>query len=310
MKINYLIISALSLLTIACGGGGGGGSSTPVTPPPSTTPTTFTGMFLDSAVQGLNYATVSGSGMTNVDGEFSYQAGESVTFSIGDISFASVPVKNVITPLDIIGTSDINDTAVVNILRLIQTLDFDGDPDNGIQLNASAHSAAQGLTVDFTAADFDDQVMDLVFDNGGFHQMLISAEMAVYHFQQTLAELNDQGMSNCDKTHPMVGYYGYFETFAHNVTGRAEIVDDCTIKVTEFSYDGGGPDVYFYAAIDHQYAEAEAFPISQAINGMFFDNNEMILRLPNGKTFDDLNGISVWCVDFSANFGQVTFTPE
>ncbi|GLX78757.1 hypothetical protein tinsulaeT_20970 [Thalassotalea insulae] len=310
MKINYLITSLFSLLIISCGGGGGGGSSSTPTPLTNTTPTTFTGMFLDSAVQGLNYATASGNGMTNAEGEFSYQANETVTFSIGDISFSAVLVKNVMTPLDIVGTSDINHPEVVNILRLLQTLDFDGDPNNGIQITAAAHSAAQGMYIDFAAPDFDEQVIDLVFDNGGFHQMLISAEMAVYHFQQTLAELNDQGISNCDKTHPMVGYYGYFETFAHNVSGRAEIMDDCTIKVTEFSYDGGGPEVYFYAAIDHQYSEAEAFPISQAINGMPFNNDEMILRLPNGKTLDDLNGISVWCVDFNANFGQVTFTPE
>ncbi|MCO4800139.1 MAG: DM13 domain-containing protein [Colwelliaceae bacterium] len=312
MTFKQIISIFLSFALFACGGGSGSSSTnntsttTPVVTPP---PATFTGVFVDSAVEGLQYQTATNEGMTNIDGEFIYQADEEITFSIGDIIFPAVVANSVLTPLDILKTTDINDPAVINMLRLLQSLDFDGDTDNGIQINQTAHDAAQNLDIDFSDADFDEQVVDLLFNNGGFYQELLSAEMAVYHFQLTLNALNNQGISTCDKTHSSVGYFGYFETLAHGVSGRAEIIDDCTIKVTEFYYDGQGPDVFFYAAIDHKYAESDAFAISQAIQGPAYENAEFVLRLPNGKTLDDLNSLSVWCVDFDANFGQLLFTP-
>lgn len=313
MTFKQLMSIILSFTLFACGGGGGGTStnntSTPTTPVVTTPPATFTGVFLDSAVEGLQYQTATNEGLTNSEGEFIYQANEQVTFSIGGITFPVIGVNSVITPLDIFNTTDINEPAVINMLRLLQSLDFDGDTDNGIQINQSAHDAAQNLVLDFSDVSFDEQVTELLFNNGGFYQELLSAEMAAYHFQLTLNTLNNEGISTCDKTHASVGYFGYFETLAHGVSGRAEIIDDCTIKVTEFYYDGQGPDVFFYAAIDHKYAESGAFAISQAIQGPAYENAEFVLRLPNGKTLDDLNSLSVWCVDFDANFGQLLFTP-
>ena len=45
-----------------------------------------TGVFVDSAVAGVTYTTSSGlSGTTNASGEFSYQPGDTASFSIGDV---------------------------------------------------------------------------------------------------------------------------------------------------------------------------------------------------------------------------------
>lgn len=312
VNIKFIIGLFLSFMLAACGGGGSSSpDSTPVTMV-EPEPATFTGIFLDSAVEGLNYATSTTNGITNATGEFTYQTNENITFSLGDIEFPTILAKSVITPLDIIGTNDINNISVINVLRLLQSLDVDGEPANGIQIMSSVHDRAKGLTVDFSANDFDQSVIELLMSNyndGGYYQELISAESAVYHFQQTLNDINGSEQGLCTKTHSMIGYYGYFETLAHGVSGRAEIIDDCTIKITEFYYDGKGPDVYFYAAKDHQYGDENAFAISNAINGPAYENAEFMLTLPNDKTMDDLNGLSVWCIDFNANFGQVEFTP-
>ena len=107
----------------------------------------------------------------------------------------------------------------------------------------------------------------------------------------------------------MVGYSGFFSTLAHNVSGLATIVDDCTIKLSNFDYDGSGPAVYVYAGKHHDYASVEAFSISQRIEGQTNQDAEFIFRLPTNKTLDDLNGLSVWCDDFNADFGHMTFTP-
>ncbi len=54
-----------------------------------------------------------------------------------------------ITPLNVFNSEDINQAEVVNTLRLLQSLDTDGDADNGIQISAEVHSAAMGLSIDF-----------------------------------------------------------------------------------------------------------------------------------------------------------------
>ena len=46
----------------------------------------------------LSYTTPTLSGMTNADGEFLYEEGEAVTFSIGDITLGTAQGQDVITP--------------------------------------------------------------------------------------------------------------------------------------------------------------------------------------------------------------------
>jgi len=309
-RINLAAV-CIAFCTVSCGGGGGSSSNTQDTQIPvvDTQPAVFTGIFLDSAVEGLSYETATNNGITNTIGEFTYQADEDVIFSIGDITLPPVTAKSVLTPLDVMKTDNVNHPSVVNVLRLLQSLDEDGVAENGIKIPVVSLELAKGLTVDFASPSFESQVSDLVQMSGGVHQQLVSTEDAIYHFQITLATLSNQSITNCPKTHSKVGHYGSFETIAHNVSGRAEFIDDCTIRITEFSYDGGGPEVYFYGAVDHKYAESDAFAIGQKINGIVYNNDEVILRIPNDKTLDDITGVSVWCSDFNANFGQVTFTP-
>lgn len=314
-----LLVSLCVLPLFACGGGGSESSTTPSststqdiidnTNTSVDSVTTYTGIFVDSAVEGLSYSTESQSGITNEKGEFTYQLEENVIFSIGGINFPATPVKNIITPLDMFNTSNINTPEVVNVLRLLQSLDTDGLPENGIQISEQVRELAELVTVDFTSNTFEQVVESLVQMSGNVHQQLITEDTAIYHFQTTLTALNIQHSSQCEKTHSSVGYYGYFSTLAHDVSGRAEIIDDCTIKITAFNYDGGGPLVYFYGATNHDYVSDDAFSVGEKINGTTFENSEIILTLPNNKTLDDLNGLSVWCADFNANFGQISFSP-
>lgn len=272
-------------------------------------PTIYTGMFVDSAVQNLHYVTETQSGATNIDGEFSYQLNEQVTFSVGDIQFPAVAASALITPLTIFDTDDINQVAVVNMLRLIQSLDADGDLSNGIEITDHIHQLAKGITVEFASEDFVRSIANLIQMSGTGAESLVDSIDAVAHFEQTLIALGIESMGFCSKTHEKIGYSGYFSTLAHNVTGKATIIDDCTIEITEFYYDGGGPDVYIYGAIGHQYGAGDAFAMGENLSGTPFDNAALTLRLPNGRTLDDLTGLSVWCTDFNVDFGHMTFTP-
>lgn len=180
-----MIVSTLALY--ACGGGGDSG---PEDANANSAPVVLVGVIVDSAVGGLHYATPSNSGTTNAMGEFNYVSGEAVTFSVGDAEFPAVTAVNTITPLTIFNTSEVSDTSVVNMARLLQTLDDDGDPDNGINILSAAHDAASGLTIDFESPTFDSQVANLVAGSGSVTTTLISAEQAKDHLTETLAALN------------------------------------------------------------------------------------------------------------------------
>jgi len=294
-----------SLLTIAGLVGCGGSGALDAFDNTSDTLNVETGIFVDSAVSGLNYTTDTQSGITNTEGEFNYVEDETVTFSIGDIIFPEVVALPTLSPLDVFATEDINDTSVVNMLRLLQSLDVDGDAENGIEISDQTHQLATGFSVDFTDTNFEEMVQDLVANSNGVYTSLISQEQATTHFAQTIGEETGSG---CASTHSKIGYTGEFTTFDHDVAGTATIIDDCTIEITNFTYDGRGPAVYFYAGIDHDYNADTAFEIGDFLTGTAFDNETVRITLPEGRTFDDLTGISVWCVRFNADFGNVEFS--
>ncbi|BBN82232.1 hypothetical protein PA25_22170 [Pseudoalteromonas sp. A25] len=150
------------------------------------------GLFLDSAVANIDYKTQTLSGVTNAQGEFEYADGETVTFSLGLLEFPAVNAQSVVTPLTLAGTENVNAPNVVNMLRLLQTLDTDANPENGITISDTAKATA--VPVDFNLAldEFatNPDVVNLV-QNGGqdsFVESLITPQQAVSHFTNTLQQ--------------------------------------------------------------------------------------------------------------------------
>lgn len=109
----------------------------------------------------------------------------------------------------------------------------------------------------------------------------------------------------CAATHAKVGQTTTLSERAHGVKGSARIVDDCTIVLEGFSYDGGGIDVRIYAAQAADYDNG--YPISPNILGTPYSNGSLTVQLPVDKTLDDLDGVSVWCVAASFSFGDGLF---
>ena len=106
-----------------------------------------TGFLIDSALEGIKYVSGAYSGYTDKDGLFKYDKGAGVTFYLGDestgISLGTAiekidPYNNqrrIITLFDLAGTQDENNTRVINMAKLLQSLDSDNDVSNGITID-------------------------------------------------------------------------------------------------------------------------------------------------------------------------------
>ena len=163
--------------------------------------------------------------------------------------------------------------------------------------NSEVYDGLTGGRMPFWAADrlTDDELRDLVAfvlgndgGGGGNGQM---------------GELRE-----CDATHPNVGQVASLSTFAHQVSGTAVIVDDCTVRVDDFVYDGAGIDVRFYGGVGGNYEAGFSMSEQDLRRPEGYDGTETVYaQLPEGFTLDDLNGISVWCVPVAASFGDGLF---
>ncbi len=153
------------------------------------------GTFLDAAVEGITYQGLGASGTTTSSGTFFYSEGSRVTFSIGGIVLGTAAGNSIVTPIDVAGATDESDQRVINMLRLLQTLDDDGDTSNGIKITQTTRTAAASMTADFdqTPAAFTGStatnITTLTQTRSAGETTLISATDALNHFQSTLSSI-------------------------------------------------------------------------------------------------------------------------
>lgn len=259
------------------------------------------GVFIDSAVQGLSYSSATQSGVTDANGSFTADRGQNIEFSIGDLKLPPVLAKETITPLDIFSATSIEDTRVVNLARLLQSLDKDGNPDNGIEIDPNV--SASSRQVDFASASFDADVANMVANSGSVNTVLVGEISALEHLQSTL-NANSVTTGPCGSDHPLVGRTAALSTLQHQVSGNVTVVDNCTLEVTNFTYDGQGPRVFFYGGVDGAYGAATAFAMGPRLNGRPYSGDTITVKLPESRSLDDFNSISVWCADFDIDFGS------
>jgi hypothetical protein len=191
---NWLIKPLIILLTallVACGGGSDG-------------PTiTGTGQFVDGPVKGLSYRTNSLRGKTDINGTFRYVPGEIVTFSYAGVDLGSALATDLMTPWDLVRQDnlEIAELALINMLRLFQSLDQNEDHNDGIQLYELTN-----IIVNVPRINFNQDILAFEQDyNLGIYLTniahsiidvdlitLISAQQAVANFKKSLDEFDLQ----------------------------------------------------------------------------------------------------------------------
>ncbi|WP_228278733.1 hypothetical protein [Acinetobacter indicus] len=140
MKKTLLCLTLAGLLS-ACGGSDNDSGSS--APPPSSS--LKTGILTDGPVSGATYTINGVSKRTNAQGEFEYQEGDEITFHIGNIEIGTVTGADRITPVEL--ADDV--TTRTNLLIFLQSLDSEGDHDDGIQIPDSV-SQLPANSIDFS----------------------------------------------------------------------------------------------------------------------------------------------------------------
>ncbi|MDX1756014.1 MAG: hypothetical protein R3175_08160 [Marinobacter sp.] len=138
-------------------------------PEPEPEPETVSATFVDSSVSGLRYLCSSSDEvqLTDANGVLTCEIGDTVTFFVGSIELGSTVMEEntvFITPATLVGdnTNEATD-AVLNMARLLISLDTDQDPSNGISLDESSHQDIGAvLEFDQTVENFEVSVASIL----------------------------------------------------------------------------------------------------------------------------------------------------
>lgn len=140
-----------------------------------------TGVFIDAEVAGLSYVTSSGvTGVTDSQGRYNYNPGDTVTFTIGGITLGTCSASEYVTPRTIFAN---NNAAALRLAQFLQSVDSDGDPSNGITPNADDLAPLSNINFE------DDDFETVLQANLPSHLTFVSAEDAMKHMDDTIAQL-------------------------------------------------------------------------------------------------------------------------
>lgn len=125
-------------------------------------------------------------------------------------------------------------------------------------------------------------------------------------YVSNVSMVNTMGGTCADSDHELVGKVATLSTLAHDVSGMVEVINNCTLRVTQFNYDGEGPAVRFYLGNNGDYSN-DNNAIGPQLNGQAYSDETFDITFTNPDMLDDIDGISVWCFEFNASFGEGLF---
>ena len=276
-NLKSLVLPVIFLILAACGGG-------------SSSPTVLTGEFIDSAVANVTFTTATQSGTTNAAGEFSYIAGETVTFSIGDLKFPAVTATSIVTPITLAGATSITNQQATNIARFLQSLDADGNLNNGITIPSGAATVAVAINfdVDTTTFENDSVVTNIIANSGSTTTSIVSATSAQQHVTDTLSSTTSTAdIDVCSVTNSS-SFCGIWKSRSNNNTHYVILADSSKIlSVYHVPADEFGPA---YCLIDLIDADLSTSIISISGNEIYNNLDGSVISILSLGSTNVLNG--------------------
>ena len=135
--------------------------------------------------------------------------------------------------------------------------------------------------------------------------MLPRRSLTTALFATLLVPMTQAG--DCDAD---AGAVATLSTLSHGVSGTVTILDDHTLLVEDFHFDGGGLSVYFYLGVDATpFAFQNGVLLGSQLVGTVFTGESLLLEIPAGVALEDYGAISVWCAAAGVSFGHGSFVP-
>ena len=276
LKINqFVVISLLGFGLTACGGGGGGGG-----------PKVYSGVFKDSNVQGMQFVSGGQKNITGKNGEFKYEAGSTVKFSVGGVTLGTAKAKNVMTPMDLVSKGKADSLEVVNRVRFLMMLDKDADPVNGIEIDKRVLEVAKKEwgSVNFGKGFPSDKEYRMSnqavrADNGDHY--FPTSDQAKSHFNKTLSGI--KATKRCFDSGAFVG------SFTGSEKGNIALMLDPTTdgKVIGSLFKAGTPvEIISKTAIDYDTTSRKF--VSEGLEGKKFSGSLKAGNILEG-TWVDIN---------------------
>ncbi|CAC9561414.1 hypothetical protein [uncultured Gammaproteobacteria bacterium] len=191
----------------------------------------MTGYFKGSAVKGLKYTTETFTDVTDELGTYKYQVGEHIKFYLGGLYLGQSLAIDTLYPSDIAASNQ----DIIKIIQLLQTLDADSDPSNGIDVARFSTNSDKILYL----PDGDlSQVFIDIFDE---RKILVSKEDSEQFLTTEIA--NDRDTNGYTKI--IIGENEYNFTFPSTGIRTFEIptlacakVNCCKVKTFESNVSG------------------------------------------------------------------------
>ncbi|EJN6959746.1 hypothetical protein NRD16_001587 [Photobacterium damselae] len=340
MRFSKTLLAVLIPTTLALTGCGGdssdsnnnGGSVTPPTPEGKVIAT-----FVDKEVAGLQYKCTSGeTGTTGSKGEFVVTKNTRCTFSVNNLELGSTIVseknQKAITPYDIAKNDNVK-----NIAALLQTLDSDSNPENGISLTDLDSELVLPSTLLTTTDEkaFQQTLSQLLpnkkivsFDDAHKHlQNTLSdmGELRGYHSQaveQVITDINNNVLTNLTKTNFQAKLAEYKKLLDEGEKDNADVATlQAVITVAEilnkpevkerfsFQYpENGNPFDYtelLPKAIDAAVNDAAELLVNDEITGSTDNEAETLYNFAQELVkASDMLGLSFTSTDRIAQYDQ------
>ena len=181
--MKLLILVFISLFFIACDD------------TVSTSNNIKTSYFYDNVVEGLDYKcnNISKLSTTSKNGKLSYTKNcDNIIFSIGNIIVGSIDTSKIqshIYPSDLVNTprNDNNHSKIIHILRVLQSLDENNNPNDGITISNNVKNNLSSYSlIDLRDTTLNDVDLQSIVSTAIPNKKLIDINTAISHYELTL----------------------------------------------------------------------------------------------------------------------------
>jgi len=197
---KYLKLGTLSLVASAFLIGCGSSSSS------TNSDDLLTGYFIDAPVSNCEYTTTSGQTGKTDNGAFKYRNGDKVKFSIGELFLGECEPEadGLVTPKTL---SNNNDEITTTLLRVLQALDSDNNPSNGITISDEILTSLKNLSTEIDIANvkndedlkIDDTLWDAL-DEDYDGKIDVTEQEAHTHFDNSITQWESGNKPQTDNT--------------------------------------------------------------------------------------------------------------